>query len=74
MKLTYKHIDGNLLTKADMAYVLSHMPFTSDECESKMSHRLLIEELQKENPHLMSADIKPKAIAALQAIKKHVAE
>ena len=65
MKLAYKHIDGNQLTKADMAYVLSHMPFTSDECESKMSHRLLIEELQKENPHLMSADIKPKAIAAL---------
>ena len=74
MKLAYKQTDGSSLTKEDMSYVLAHMPFTSDECESKVSHRILIDELRNQNPHLMSADMQPKAINALKAIKQHVAE
>ena len=65
MKLSYKHLDGTNITKADMGYVLDHMPLTSDECESKVSHRILIEELRNQNANLMSADIQPKAVGAL---------
>ena len=74
MKLSYKHIDESTLTKEDMSYVLAHMPFTSDECESKVSHRILINEIRNQNPHLVSTDMQPKAINALKAIKKHVTE
>ena len=45
LKLAYKHIDGTNLTRADIAYVLSHIPFTSDECECKVTHRIFLEEV-----------------------------
>ena len=69
MKLSYKHLDGTNITKADMGYVLDHMPLTSDECESKVSHRILIEELRNQNANLMSAEIQPKAVGALKRIQ-----
>lgn len=59
LKLTYKHLDGNSLTKADMVHVLSHMPFTSDDCEAKVTHKLFIDEVRNNNAHLMSDEVKP---------------
>lgn len=49
MKLAYKHLDGTNLTKADMVHVLSHMPFTEDEPECKVSHRIFLEETHRGN-------------------------
>merc|ERR1712176_1244275 len=59
MKLTYKHIDGTNLTRADMLYVLSKMPFTSDDCECKVTHRIFLDEIRANNAHLMSDEVKP---------------
>lgn len=42
-KMAYKHIDGKNLTTADLAGVLSRMPFTAQETENMTSHRILIE-------------------------------
>ena len=57
LKLSYNHIDGTHLTKADMVHVLNHMPFTEDEPECKVTHRIFLEEVRKPNEHLASAEV-----------------
>jgi hypothetical protein len=42
-KLCYKHIDGSILTHADLVSVLNRMPFTSDENESMTYHRIQLD-------------------------------
>ena len=72
MKLAYKHLDGTNVTKADMVHVLSHMPFTEDEPESKTTHRIFLEEVRNQNQHLMSPEVKPAVQQAVMAIKEHL--
>lgn len=42
-KMAYNHMDGKLITHADLTGVLSKMPFTSFDGESCSSHRHLID-------------------------------
>ena len=72
IKIAYKHLDGNTVTKADMVHVLTHMPFTSDEPECKMTHKLFLEEVRSQNQHLMSPEVYPAVQQAIKAIKEHL--
>lgn len=60
IKLAYKHLDTHCnLTKKDVIHVLSHMPFTSDDVESKMTHKLFIDAVRNKNPRLLTPEVQP---------------
>jgi hypothetical protein len=42
-RLSYSQMDGTVLTEADFEGVLSKMPFTSDQEECQMSHKIFLQ-------------------------------
>ena len=73
-KIAYKHIDGAIVTEADLSGVLSFMPFKSDECEAQQTHRIFLEQINDSASAVHSAGVKPAAQEALAKIRAHVAE
>ena len=73
-KLCYKHLDGSVLTHADLVSVLNRMPFTSDENESMTSHRILLDQIEQADSVVHHEAVKPAAQQAVSRIRQHIVE
>jgi len=73
-KMAYKHMDGKNLTTADLAGVLSRMPFTAQETENMTSHRILIEQCLDPKSIVHNNAVKPAAQAAIKRIREYNGE
>lgn len=58
-RLSYSQMDGTVLTESDFEGVLSKMPFTSDQEEAQMSHKILLEQVAKPDSIVNSDKFKP---------------
>ena len=56
-KMAYNHMDGKLITHADLTGVLSKMPFTAFDGESCTSHRHLIDQWLQPTSHVHNGKV-----------------